>query len=168
MPGSEGSLFDLNPASLERAPADKPADFIVLRLTAESAPKVAAQNIKPLRLSPEPPRAGDDLFIVGHPLGVAQIVLRAHCRVRADKSASPSGNIIEHSCGTAPGISGAPIFSDQTGVVVGIHIQAQDKVGNDLVNLGFGLPLAVIAERSAMVRAALVPPAPAPQAVVSP
>lgn len=168
LPGSEGTLFDLDPATLERAPADKPADFIILRLTADAAAKVAAQNIRPLKLSREPPLAGDDLFIVGHPLGVAQIALRAHCRVRAGKSASGSGNIIEHTCGTAPGISGAPIFADQTGAVVGLHIQAQDKVGNDLVDLGYGLPLALIGERSATVRGLLAPPPAAAPAAGAP
>lgn len=163
---NEGVQFELDASTLERAPADRPADFIVLRFKPEIAAQLAAQGLKPVTLSAEIPQRGADLFIIGHPLGVVQVALRAHCRVRPGDAEASDASIIEHICGTAPGISGAPIFADAGGAVVGIHIQAQNKTDAETGDLGFGLPLALIAGRSQTLGALLArpPAANAPEA----
>jgi V8-like Glu-specific endopeptidase len=70
-----------------------------------------------------------------------------------------------HSCGTAPGVSGAPIFDDRTNRVVAIHVQQQLSAEADARSIGFGVPVTQAAQALPAVKAALAGQAQVPETV---
>jgi hypothetical protein len=61
-----------------------------------------------------------------------------------------------HSCDTVPGSSGAPIFSEDHDVVIGIHvccaILSKGRFSDSCVQCNIGISVAEIARHSAIVR----------------
>jgi hypothetical protein len=170
----EGALFALDPASASRVPADGEAiDVMTLDLTPQAAAAVKAFGAEPLALAGEAAAPGADLFVIAHPLGLEQVVLRSRCRAPEPRKSgatdetvnAASTRILMHSCGTAPGVSGAPIFDDRTNRVVAIHVQQQLSAEADARSIGFGVPVTQAAQALPAVKAALAGQAQVPETV---
>jgi hypothetical protein len=170
----EGELFALDPASASRVPADGEAvDVMTLDLTPQAAAEVKAFGAEPLALAGEVAAPGADLFVIAHPLGLEQVVLRSRCRAPETRKASATDEaasatltrILMHSCGTAPGVSGAPILDDRTNRVVAIHVQQQLSAEADARSIGFGVPVTQAAQALSSVKAAIAGQAQAPETV---
>lgn len=90
-------------------------DASVVRLSRPPGP-----DYPPIALTPAPPPDGD-LYIIQHPDGQAKQVSFVECRAleRQVDGRAPQTDFA-HSCDTAGGSSGSPIF-DMTGNLVGLH-----------------------------------------------
>jgi hypothetical protein len=69
------------------------------------------------RPASRPARQGEELYVVHFPQGRAPMLTRRNCRVYRSTATD-----FVHSCDTAWGSSGAPLFSETTGTVVGLHV----------------------------------------------
>ncbi len=78
------------------------------------------------------PRPGEALLIVHHPGGMPKHVTRGGCRSLAPIPVF--GTDLRHRCDTIGGSSGSPVFSDNTGAVVGLHYAGSLTRGVDQFN----------------------------------
>lgn len=142
-----GHLFDLEPKPLDRR---RDLDYALFRLKETEVAKVAEAGYPPARLSSAPVSESNDAFIIGHPLAGPLRLSRANCRV-TKIATDPSTQKFRHSCGTARGVSGAPIFDDHTCSVVALHVAARP---NDIVGptVGYGVPVGQIMAASREIR----------------
>ncbi|MEL7462923.1 MAG: serine protease [Pseudomonadota bacterium] len=81
------------------------------------------------------PRPGASLLIVHHPGGLVKHVTRGNCRA-SRPAVDDRGIELFHVCDTLPGSSGAPIFSDDDGAVIGIHRAGATVTGPGAKNYG--------------------------------
>lgn len=109
----EGKYF---PVDIEPVEANRSLDYSVLTVRGNPAAKYGT-----IQLNPKDPVKGEELFIIHHPMGQPQRLTRKGCRATSQNSIA--GNDIHHRCDTLLGSSGAPVFSDITRKVVGIHYQ---------------------------------------------
>ncbi len=68
-----------------------------------------------------PPRPAEALLVVHHPGGQPKHVTRGKCRAAFPNATDPKEIELFHTCDTLPGSSGAPVFSDNDGTMIGIH-----------------------------------------------
>lgn len=90
--------------------------------------------------------AGERLFIIHHSNGDPQQVTRAFCR--ADLEQSRAATEISHSCPTRPGSSGALVFADSDGAIVGLHRSIARRT--DIVR-GYATPMIAILAKSTVL-----------------
>lgn len=110
------------------APGDDPcgaADFAVYQLAQGEAERARGAGFTPATLGVAEPQVGQDLFIVHHPAGLAQMLSIKDCFVSAP---GDQHGAFLHGCWTAGGSSGAPIFDDASGAVVGIHLSTTEGI----------------------------------------
>jgi hypothetical protein len=150
-----GQLFDLEPKPAE---IDPKLDFAIFRLTPDAAARVASAGFFPAKFSGDQIVSGMDAFVIGHPLAWPLRISRANCRILSVPAGGASSTRVKHSCGTAPGVSGAPVFDDVTCAVVALHVEAPDRTLNDGLSVGFAVPVLEIAARSGLMRRALNSP----------
>ncbi len=108
-----------------------------------------------LKLHAREARGGDPYWVIGHPMGEAQRISREQCRANVPPL---SGTELLHTCDTLPGNSGSPIIDASLQMVVALHHAGSKK---DSVN--FGIPMALILERSSYLTAALDAPGTSPR-----
>ena len=135
----DGRIMVVEPRPLE---SDAALDYALLR------PIVAQADMSPPDLGAvaiRAPSQGERLFVIHHAKGNPQQVSRAFCRVQ---SMQPSSSEIGHTCPTNSGSSGALIFAEGDGAIVGLHHSATKRL--DAVK-GYATPLAVIQARSALL-----------------
>lgn len=82
-----------------------------------------------------PPRPGAGLLVIHHPGGLPKHVTRGQCRA-ARPATDSVGTQLFHLCDTLPGSSGAPIFADSDGAMIGIHRAGPAVVSADSTNFG--------------------------------
>ncbi len=118
------------------------SDVAAMRLVAEVPLTVTASAASPLPLpphseiAPTPAQEGDDVFCVGNPssidlesTSVSTIQFQpATWHVSVGRLISTGKDVLEHSCWTYWGHSGAPIFN-RAGQVVGLHCAWNDCNG---------------------------------------
>lgn len=152
-----GILLELQREPLE---VNGELDFALFELKSgeRDRAKAAGVSVEAAVLSQRPLLAGrdenQDLVIIGYvDTGPAQLI-RHDCRVQTPQLASKKERF-SHSCGTAPGVSGAPIFAEIAGSVVrpvvGIHQQAPDPTGAEPANTGYGVSIHQIMSQSRTV-----------------
>lgn len=132
-----GRVVELEPVAIE---SDVALDYALLRL------RVTPGTSAPIALSRIVVRAvipGERLFIIHHSNGDPQQVTRAFCR--ADLEQSRTAMEISHSCPTRPGSSGALVFADSDGAIVGLHRSIARRT--DIVR-GFATPMIAILAKS--------------------
>ncbi|AGP77135.1 hypothetical protein I633_04465 [Alteromonas mediterranea 615] len=95
---------------------------------------------------------GEELFILHHPLAKPLRLTRKDCRTRRVNSIS--GNSLRHLCDTLPGSSGAPVFSDLTKSIVGIHY-AGGLSNADASSFNSAISIVKIMERSEVLQSLL-------------
>ena len=107
----EGEPFQVD---IEPIETDRELDYSILEVIGNPA---LSYQVIPLNFSD--PKKGEELFIIHHPLAKPQRLTRKDCRTAKAKHLSDYD--IRHLCDTLPGSSGAPVLSDITKNVVGIH-----------------------------------------------
>ncbi len=119
-PRPDGSVtWGYEARCLEVVHYDPQLDFAVLRV--EGTPGRADQW-GAVSLATRRPGAGESLYLVEHPGGGRKMVSRANCRVKtpvADGRFAMQSDF-GHTCDTAGGSSGSPVF-DTNFTVVGLH-----------------------------------------------
>ena len=78
--------------------------------------------------------AGSPLIVIHHPGGAPKHVTRSWCHSGVPKPTEH--NDLLHTCGTIPGSSGAPIFSDDSGALVAMHYAGRLKADPGFYNYG--------------------------------
>jgi len=132
----DGTFLTLDPKPLE---TDAALDFALLHLREARAP-TALSDLDGIAVRAAIP--GERLFIIHHAKGKAQQISRAFCRAFIEQLRS---NEISHSCPTHPGSSGALVFAESDGAIVGLHHSATTKP--DTVR-GYATTLTVIVAKS--------------------
>ena len=139
---TEGSarFVELQTVAIE---SDVALDYALLRkrVTKTEPPLVDLANL-PVRAA----IAGERLFIIHHSNGDPQQVTRAFCR--ADLEQSRAATEISHSCPTRPGSSGALVFADSDGAIVGLHRSIARRT--DIVR-GYATPMIAILAKSTVL-----------------
>lgn len=133
-------------------------DYAILRVEGELARKYGTV---PLNLRDVQP--AEALFLIHHPAGLPKRLTRRHCQ--AGRLSPLEGDDLAHRCDTLPGSSGAPVFSDEDGALVGLHYSGFQGVPSaDTHNLAKRLlriaPVSRIVQ--GIVPAGLTGPAPLP------
>ena len=117
-------------ATLERGA--EAVDLALLRLE-------DAANLPVLRLSDEPPRAGQWVMAVGNPFGLAHTVsigvISAPSRVIGS---GPLAELMQTDAAINPGNSGGPLL-DSNGRVAGVNVAVVGRVGGSQ-GIGFAVP----------------------------
>lgn len=132
---------------LETVPVESDAvlDYALLRLrvTTDGRPLGNLSNLSVRAAIP-----GERLFIIHHSNGDPQQVSRAFCR--ADLQQSRVSVEISHSCPTTPGSSGALVFADSDGAIIGLHHSISRRT--DTVR-GYAAPMVAILAKSTVLAA---------------
>jgi hypothetical protein len=118
-------------------------DVAFLRIT-DSAPSSVATIMPPVPVRRAVP--GERLFILHHSRGDVLQVSRTFCRA-ATIQLQPDREV-QHTCGTFAGSSGALLFAERDGALIGIHhsaLKSSERVA------GFAASFAAIAMRSAVL-----------------
>ncbi|MFD1624861.1 SUMF1/EgtB/PvdO family nonheme iron enzyme [Azospirillum griseum] len=89
-------------------------DYAILRVEGDTSrfPSLPLNHVRD-------PRPGEALFLIGHPGGASQHIIRRDC-LAVDRRV-PSGLEFAHRCDSIPGNSGSPVFADDDGALVGLH-----------------------------------------------
>ena len=123
--GSEAEIAaDPDPADIR---CENGLDFALLKVDA-AAIDAARKHPKPAIIHPVligemKISGGHQLMILHHPDGRAQMVTERHCLAADDPDRD--GGYFAHYCDTLAGSSGAPVFSRDHGVVIGLHLRSQ-------------------------------------------
>lgn len=113
-------------------------------LTVEGNP---AETFGFLSISTAPPQTGMPLWIIGHPKLLVQQISRVRCRVI--EHARPHADRLHHTCPTAGGNSGSPVFDASTSEVIALnnaHYSAENR------EVGLAVPFRLIAAQSPLLR----------------
>ncbi len=116
----------------EPVEADEALDYAILMVQGDPSTTWGVAT-----LSPRDPQAGDALLVIQHPAGKPMHVTRRACR--AGSPHAIAGNDILHTCDTLPGSSGSPVFSDDDGVMIGLHYAGQGLLDAQGVNAAIRL-----------------------------
>lgn len=112
--GSEG--WEREARCLEIVDFDPSLDYSILRLAGEPGRVFGF-----VTLSRRMPVAGEPLYVIQHPGGGPKMTSQAGCAVRTVHAPGYAGDTdFGHSCDTARGSSGSPLF-DRTHKVIGLH-----------------------------------------------
>lgn len=106
-----GKLFDVRLPAIE---ADPVLDYAIVEVAGNPAAEFGF-----VPLNPRDPVPGEELVVVHHPAGRPLRLTRVNCRASAQNTFTEAD--LRHRCATLVGSSGAPIFSDNDGAVVGLH-----------------------------------------------
>lgn len=145
------------PVKLPAVEASDALDYAILRV--EGNPGAEWGTVA---LSAATPDALNSLFLIHHPGGYPQYVTRGRCQT---SEPAVDGSDLLHTCDTIGGSSGAPIFDNNSRLVVGLHYS-----GVALKKLNAGKRIASIADASPIVAgilkrsAAAAAPAPSREA----
>lgn len=136
------SIVELETVPVE---SDVVLDYALLRLrvTTDARPHGNLSNLSVRAAIP-----GERLFIIHHSNGDPQQVSRAFCR--ADLQQSRVAVEISHTCPTTPGSSGAMVFADSDGAIVGLHHSISSR--SDTVR-GYAAPMVAILAKSTVLAA---------------
>lgn len=105
--------YDIALTAVERDPQLDFAILVLLPHAALPVPRRVALNI----LRDAIP--GERLMIIHHAGGEVQQITRAYCRAAADTPIAKA--TLTHTCATSPGSSGALVFAERDGAIVGLH-----------------------------------------------
>jgi V8-like Glu-specific endopeptidase len=126
--------------------ADEALDYAILALT-QVVSSPAAQPLATLAFRDAVP--GERLMIIHHSSSEPQQITRAFCRA---VSTQPStDNDLAHTCATSPGSSGALVFAERDGAIVGLHKSIQR--GRDR-SPGYATPSLALLAKSTILKAA--------------
>lgn len=131
---------------------EKGLDYAIIGIGNQAAASLMQAGYRSARLSATH-HANQDLFVIHHPLGDVLHLSRRNCRLTKSDSASEELEYFEHSCGTLPGTSGAPIFDDRTLTVVGLHVRGDPNVLQLNRTDGSGLSVVALIEASPIIKA---------------
>jgi len=121
---------------------DEALDYAILKVKGNPAEKYGY-----LSISLEKPEYKMPLWIIGHPKLLPQQISRTHCRVI--KHPKPHRKRLHHTCPTAGGNSGSPVFNASTSEVIALvyaHYSVTQK------DVGLAVPFHLIAEQSKLLR----------------
>jgi len=138
------------PVEIRPAEADASLDYALVRVQGHPG-----RQFGMVTLSNRPVQTRDALYVIHNPEGAPQTLSRKDCR-----AGKPAEGQIQHSCETLGGSSGAPVFSDETLEVVGLHFAAAPE-GNYAMSMA-----ALLAKNKLLAR--LRDEAPRPEAAVLP
>lgn len=148
----DGVLLDLSKKELDK---DIDLDFALFELSPNNGEaederaRTARSHIIPAVLSPRSLLKKEDLLVLGYPNAGAAHVIRYDCRVQSESLAGKRTRM-SHSCGTAPGVSGSPIFAYENGgyAAVAMHQQAPRVTGAEPDSTGYGTSIRAIVNHS--------------------
>lgn len=100
--------------SVEPVESDVTLDYAILEVQGKPSKDFGVIDLRTSNIG-----AGEELFIIHHPIGQPSTITRKDCRLtpRHKKDDFP----LRHRCDTQPGSSGAPVFSDISKRLVAIH-----------------------------------------------
>lgn len=131
--------IDVTPGSIILGKdSGRAGDYALLRISAASQPEVSEDRV--LQMAPAEDMSGQNLFILHHPLGRPLHLTQAGCR-SGDEEAN---GVLQHTCLTFGGSSGAPVFSQVSLRVVGIHVAGDEERGRETANRGYFVPLRLL------------------------
>ena len=118
---------------------NKKLDYAILEVFGNPSKRFGKLKIANLDLPNNLP-----LWIIGHPLGGAQIVSREQC-----KSSNPAiaNGRLRHTCDTFDGSSGSPVIDPDSGSVVALHY-----AGSASQAINFAVPMSTIVKASPLLR----------------
>ncbi len=102
-------------------------DIVIARLTSVPSRPTAL-------LSPDLPADGAGLVLIHHPRGQAMHATRGGCRVSGN-----DGVGVLHQCDTVAGSSGAPMFEEGSGRIIGIHAEGGLNASPETANRGYAV-----------------------------
>lgn len=133
--------------------ASQPLDYSVVRVHGNPA-----STFGHIAIDPRGASARDSVFIIHHPAGQPKTLSRKDCTVLGLRN----GTELIHTCDTLGGSSGAPVFSDESFQVVGLHFAGTEREN-------YAKNMRVLASVSRYLKpGAAVKPRPAPRPVVAP
>jgi V8-like Glu-specific endopeptidase len=149
--GDNGIVLNVDPTPVESCASDKSDthcdDFLIFELAEGESERAKTLGFGPARLDPREIRMGLDLFILHHPAGRPLTLSTENCTVVA----ADGGATFFHGCWTFGGSSGAPIFDDETGAVVAMHLRSIDGIAaRD--RRGVAVSIAALTRQSARLR----------------
>ncbi|MBY3476087.1 trypsin-like peptidase domain-containing protein [Rhizobium laguerreae] len=149
-----GSKVGVENYRVNMAPIETSATLDYAILSVEGNP---GQKWGTVKFSSVDPGPSQSLFIFHHPGGFAKHLSRGRC-----SSGNPAivGNDLRHVCDTLGGSSGAPIFDNDTRLVVGLHNRALN-----LGNANSGIRISALATKSSFIAGLMssqTPAAPSP------
>ncbi|WP_275290376.1 trypsin-like serine peptidase [Sulfitobacter mediterraneus] len=118
-------------------------DYAILNVTGNPADKYGY-----LAISTAKPAFKMPLWIIGHPKLKVQQISRLHCRVI--QHARPHKHRLHHTCPTAGGNSGSPVFDASTHEVIAIN---HARYSAEVRDVGLAVPFHIIAAQSPLLRA---------------
>ena len=121
------SAYRVSPIPVESSEA---LDFAILQVDGAPGDKWGTATVRKT-----PPRPGAGLLVIHHPGGLPKHVTRGQCRAARPATDSVGAQLF-HLCDTLPGSSGAPIFADSDGAMIGIHRAGPAVVSADSTNFG--------------------------------
>jgi len=124
--GTEGTISVPVKLLNDEIKCEKDLDYAIVKLEPNALQDVRSKyhaEINPLLIGEVPIEGGHQLLILHHPDGRALMATERHC-LAADPPKRGEA-IFAHYCDTLGGSSGAPVFSRDHEVVVGIHLKSQ-------------------------------------------
>ncbi|WP_323768977.1 trypsin-like serine peptidase [Antarctobacter sp.] len=153
----EGTMtYAVNPVPLELSESDD-LDYAILEVFGKPSREWGELPLSAFAFDAEA-HVGLPLIIIGHPARMAQHISRKDCRVAQRNPLAE--NRLRHTCDTLGGNSGSPVIGADDRKVIALHHAGDAKNG-----VNFAVPIALIAERSAIVAKLLDRPAPKPDTV---
>lgn len=124
-------------------------DYALMEIAEATADQIRSDGYVTPPRSDTPILPQSDLFVIHHPLGGALRLSRRNCRATgnggfeygAESQNLGANDVFQHSCGTLPGTSGAPVFDDHTRTIVALHVRGDLSAISTDQNQGWALPL---------------------------
>lgn len=131
--------IDVLPGSIKLGPDNgRAGDYAFLRIASVSQPEVS--NDRVLSTAVDEDLNGQNLFVLHHALGRPLHLTQAGCR----SGGEDADGAFEHTCLTFGGSSGAPVFSQRSARVVGIHVAGDEEHTGQTTNRGYFVPLRLL------------------------
>ncbi len=130
---------------------EKQLDYAIVKIDPAAASLLKENGYHSARMSGVL-QAAQDLVVIHHPLGDVLHLSRRNCRLAGGDSEPQTSEYFEHSCGTLPGTSGAPIFDDRSMTVVGVHVRGDPNVIQLNRTDGSGLSVVALMEASPIIK----------------
>ncbi|TKC79883.1 trypsin-like peptidase domain-containing protein [Trinickia terrae] len=142
-----GKLYNVN---VNPSEVDEKLDYAILDVQDHPEEKFGLVNIEPVNIEP-----GEDLIVIGHPLGQPQQFSVAQCTVAPEQD-NPDYDL-KHLCQTTAGNSGSPIFDEHTGSVIALHHGGPGNIGvisqaDDKVSQRSAIPISTIVAYSSVLQ----------------
>jgi formylglycine-generating enzyme required for sulfatase activity/V8-like Glu-specific endopeptidase len=139
--------FTVDPTPLE---TNRGLDYAILRVRGDPGNQFGTA-IRPHRAV----RENESLFVIHHPGGTPQKLTRASCYAHPTKAIEKTE--IRHRCDTLPGSSGALIYAQSDGAIVGLH-HSGGLMAGDQLSFNRGTEIAALDQRSPRLLASAANP----------